>query len=32
MMVTFDNLPAGAYGYFCESHNASGMNGALFVE
>lgn len=32
MQVTFDNLPAGTYGYFCELHDASGMHGAIFVE
>jgi plastocyanin len=31
-MSTFDKLPAGAYGFFCEAHDAAGMNGAIFVE
>lgn len=31
-MYTFDKLPAGAYGFFCETHDAAGMNGAIFVE
>jgi plastocyanin len=32
MMVTFHALPAGTFGFFCESHDAAGMHGALFVE
>lgn len=32
MMVEFDNLAAGTYGYFCENHDALGMHGAIFVE
>jgi plastocyanin len=31
-MHTFDKLPAGVYGFFCEVHDAAGMNGAIFVE
>lgn len=30
--VTFDNLPAGSYGFFCEAHDALGMHGAIFAE
>jgi plastocyanin len=32
MMVMFDNLPAGTFGFFCENHDAAGMHGAIFVQ
>jgi len=32
MDVTFDNLPAGTYGYFCETHDGASMHGAIVVE